>query len=98
LTGPVALKLLRQFVSSIDYVALGLDPKEIGLHSCRSSSAMAMYINKVPVYTIMLLGRWSSDASLRYIRKQCEEFGHDLSILNRLKTIPIDRNRIKVDT
>ncbi len=42
---------------------------------------MAMYINKVPVYTIMLLGRWSSDAFLRYIRKQCEEFGHDVSTL-----------------
>jgi hypothetical protein len=88
LTGPVALKLLRQFVSSIDYVALGLDPKEIGLHSCRSSSAMAMYINKVPVYTIMLLGRWSSDAFLRYIRKQCEEFGHDV-----LSTLMIQRRQ-----
>ena len=79
MTGTVALKLLRQFVTSIDHVALGIDPAEIGLHSCRSSSAMAMYINKVPVYTIMLLSRWSSDAFLRYIRKQCEEFGHDVS-------------------
>jgi hypothetical protein len=34
-----------------------------------------MYLNGVPVYTIMLLGCWSSDASLRYIRKQVESFG-----------------------
>jgi hypothetical protein len=36
---------------------------------------MAMYLNGVPVYTIMLLGRWSSDAFLRYSRKQVESFG-----------------------
>jgi len=36
---------------------------------------MAMYLNGVPVYTIMLLGRWSSNAFLRYIRKQVESFG-----------------------
>jgi hypothetical protein len=35
---------------------------------------MAMYLNRVPVYTIMLLGRWSSDAFLRYIRPQVEQF------------------------
>ena len=40
---------------------------------------MAMYLNGVPVYTIMLLGRWSSDAFLRYIRKQVESFGSGLS-------------------
>ena len=40
---------------------------------------MAMYLNGVPVYTIMLLGRWSSDAFLRYIRKQVESFGSGVS-------------------
>jgi hypothetical protein len=35
---------------------------------------MAMYLSGVPVFTIMLLGRWSSDAFLRYIRKQVQEF------------------------
>jgi hypothetical protein len=35
---------------------------------------MAMYLNGIPVYTIMLLGRWSSDAFLLYIRKQVTEF------------------------
>jgi len=34
-----------------------------------------MYLNGVPVYTIMLLGCWSSDAFLRYIQKQVESFG-----------------------
>ena len=40
---------------------------------------MAMYLNKVPVYVIMLLGRWSSDAFLRYIRKQVQQFSTGVS-------------------
>jgi len=79
LTGSQALTMLRDFIRTIDYESLGLHPDDIGLHSLRSSAAMAMYLNGVPVYTIMLLGRWSSDAFLRYIRKQVEEFDHDVS-------------------
>ena len=40
---------------------------------------MAMCLNHVPVYTIMLLGRWSSDAFLRYIRQQVTDFGSDVA-------------------
>ena len=40
---------------------------------------MAMYLGECPVYTIMLIGRWSSDAFLRYIRKQVMEFSHNVS-------------------
>ena len=58
---------------------LGLHPEDIGLHSLRASAAMAMYLNGIPVYTIMLLGRWSSDAFLRYIRKQVTEFSNGVS-------------------
>jgi hypothetical protein len=38
-----------------------------------------MYLNNVPVCTIMLLGRWSSDAFLLYIRKQVEQFSRNVS-------------------
>jgi hypothetical protein len=40
---------------------------------------MAMYLGGVPVFTIMLLGRWSSDAFLRYICKQVKEFSKGVS-------------------
>jgi hypothetical protein len=40
---------------------------------------MAMCLAGVPVYTIMLLGRWSSDAFLRYIHKQIKEFSKGIS-------------------
>ena len=78
LTAKAALAHLRCFIASVDPV-FGLKPTEIGLHSLRSSAAMAIYLNGIPVYTIMLLGRWSSDAFLRYIRKQVNEFSSNVS-------------------
>jgi hypothetical protein len=35
---------------------------------------MEMYLGEIPVYTIMLIGRWSSNAFLCYIQKQVEQF------------------------
>jgi hypothetical protein len=52
---------------------------DIGTHSIRSGAAMAMYLAGVPVFTIMLIGRWSSDAFLRYIRRQVQEFSSGVS-------------------
>jgi len=73
-----ALQILRSFIATIDS-NYGIQPTDVGLHSLRASAAMAMYLNEVPVYTIMLLGRWSSDAFLRYIRKQVTEFSNNVS-------------------
>jgi hypothetical protein len=78
LSSKSALNMLRDYIATVDS-DLNLKASEVGLHSLRSSTAMAMYLNKVPVYTIMLLGRWSSDAFLRYIRKQVQEFSNDVS-------------------
>jgi hypothetical protein len=65
--------------SSIGSSSLGFSADQIGLHLTRSGAAMAMHLLGVPVFTIMLLGRWSSDAFLRYIRKQVKEFSHGVS-------------------
>ena len=35
---------------------------------------MMMDLAKDPTYTIMLIGRWSSDVFLAYIKKQVKEF------------------------
>ena len=40
---------------------------------------MEMYLAVILVYTIMLIGRWSSDAFLRYIQKQVEQFSKHVS-------------------
>ena len=48
---------------------------------------MAMvHLDSLPVFTIMLLGRWKSNAFLNYIRKQVKQFSHNVSVrmLNNL--------------
>jgi hypothetical protein len=71
---------LRNAAVAIGEEKLGFSKDDIGTHSIRSGAAMAMYLGECPVYTIMMIGRWSSDAFLRYIRKQVEQFSHNVSI------------------
>jgi len=70
---------LRAACATIGSARLGFEPEEIGTHSLRSGAAMEMYLAGVPVYTIMLIGRWSSDAFLRYIWRQVEQFLKDVA-------------------
>lgn len=78
-SGKELLKRIRLAATAIGPDILGFTAEQIGLHSARSGAAMAMYLSGVPVFTIMLLGRWASDAFLRYIRKQVKEFSHGIS-------------------
>ena len=57
----------------------GIDIKRVGTHSLRSSCAMLLYLAEVRTSTIMLLGRWKSDAFLLYLRKQVKEFTNGVS-------------------
>ena len=73
------LVVLRSTVDTIGAKTLGFTSDEIGTHSVRASLAMMMYLAREPVYTIMLVGRWSSDAFLAYIEKQVKEFTRGVS-------------------
>ena len=82
---------IRSVVAAFGKSDLGFSPSEVGTHSVRSSTAMQLFLNKVPTYQIMLLGRWSSDAFLRYIHRQVNEFSaglSDLMIKQDFFTIP----------
>lgn len=70
---------IRAAVAFIGKDVLGFGPEDVGNHSVRASLAMMMYLAKEPVYTIMLVGRWSSDAFLSYIEKQIKEFTRGVS-------------------
>jgi hypothetical protein len=52
---------------------------KIGTHSIRLGMAMAMFLDGCPVFLIMMIGCWSSNAFLRYIRKHVKEFKHNVS-------------------
>ena len=45
----------------------GLATSKVSPHSLRAGGATALYVNGVSRETIMKLGRWKSDAALRYI-------------------------------
>ena len=73
------LVAFRENASSIGKDKLGYEKEDIGTHSNRSAAAMAMFMDDTPVYMIMLIGRWSSDAFLKYIRRQILEFSRGMS-------------------
>ena len=70
---------LRAAAASIGEDTLGFRIEDIGCHSLRSGSAMSMYLAKVPTTTIQLIGRWKSDAFIRYIREQVDCFTENVS-------------------
>ena len=78
-TSEQVLTSIRAVVMRIGKDALGYSAPEVGIHSIRSATAMAMYLACVLVFTIMLIGRWSSDTFLRYIRRQVQEFSSGVS-------------------
>lgn len=79
ITAEEVFKQIKVTVKVFGKANLGCDATEVGTHSLRSSTAMQLFLNKVPTYQIMLLGRWSSDAFLKYIRRQVQEFSSGLS-------------------
>ena len=71
--------VLRAAAEALGENKFGFKNSEIGTHSIRSGVAMTMFLGEIPVYTIMMIGRWSSDAFLKYIRKQVEQFSHNVA-------------------
>jgi len=73
------INTLRDAVGAIGEVKLGIKKEDVGTHSIRSGAAMAMYLGECPVFLIMLIGCWSSNAFLRYIRKKIMEFSQNVT-------------------
>jgi hypothetical protein len=78
-TSQQVINALRNAVGAIGKARLGISKDKIGTHSIRLGAAMAMYLGECPVYAIMLIRQWSSNAFLLYIRKQVMEFSHNVS-------------------
>jgi hypothetical protein len=80
-TDKIVIQTLRLAVKKIGEDSLGFKANEIGTHSIRSGGAMAMYLAtpQIQTYTIQLIGRWLSDAFLKYIRKQVKQFSAHIS-------------------
>jgi hypothetical protein len=73
------INALRDAVGGIREIHLGIKKEDVGTHLIRSGAAMAIYLGECPVFMIMLIGRWSSNAFLQYIRKQVMEFSQNVA-------------------
>lgn len=71
---------LRTTVQYFGASRLGVELSNIGNHSIRTSCAMLLYLANVRTSTIMLIGRWKSDAFLLYIRRQVKEFTEGVTL------------------
>lgn len=80
LSDDFTLKLLRNTCKTFGgKTTFGFSPDEIGNRSIRSGAAMALFLKDHSVHKIMILGRWSSDAFLVYIRPQVLEWTNNMS-------------------
>lgn len=72
-------------VQAIGFEILGFTSDDVGTHSNRAGGAMMMYLStpKISIYTIIMIGRWSSIAFLRYIEKQVK---HESRIMHSIKS------------
>ena len=61
---------IRTDLTTLQSWRYGILPSEVGLHSARATTAMALFLHKVPAHHIQYVGRWKSDAFLSYIRDQ----------------------------
>lgn len=80
ITQSFTLRLLRHTCRVFGGAStFGFTPREIGNKSLRSGAAMALFLRDYSVAKIMILGRWSSDAFLVYIRPQVLEWANAMS-------------------
>ena len=59
-TGKEVVNKLKDTVRAIGEEVLNIKADEVRTHSLQSGAAMAMFCGGLPVYLIMLMGRWPS--------------------------------------
>ena len=57
---------------------VGIPILKVGTHSLRSVAAMATFLESMPIFLIMMIGRWSNDGFLKQFRKQVLESSRDI--------------------
>jgi hypothetical protein len=72
------INTLRDTVVGIGEIRLGIKKEDVSMHLIRLGMAMAMYLGEHPVFMIVLIGRWSANTLLCYIRKQMMQFSQNV--------------------
>jgi hypothetical protein len=95
MTSKEITEALRDGLSVFGPEKLRIQLHKIRTHSIRSGAAMAMYLGGVPVFAIQIIGCWSSDAFMKYIRKQIDEFTNIYALFQPQPTIAWSRRKRK---
>ena len=68
-----------RFAASLCEHATGIPPENISARSLRAGGAMALLCGRIDKDTIKLLGRWHSDAMMRYLHQEAQPIYQRLS-------------------
>ena len=79
ITSEEVRKHLRRKILFIDPLQNHYKIKNIGTHSIRTSFANILHSVGISKPTVMMIGRWASDAYLRYIRHNLADFSKHIS-------------------
>ena len=72
ITGSVISHLIKKTVEKLGKSVLRFGPSGTGTHSNRPEVAVVMYLDKVPVFTIIIICRWLYDTFILLIRNQIQ--------------------------
>ena len=98
ITSEMIADLIWDGVVAIGKTKLGVFFLKIRTRSIWSGAVMDMYLAKVPIFSIMLIGQWSSTAFLKYIQKQAQEFLHGtLSKMIKIKSFKHFQNQVSTN-
>ena len=78
ITSDQTRRFIHSHVRLIGEEALGIRADDVGTHSLCSSCTMLLYLANIRTSSIMLIGRWKSDAFMLYLRKQVKEFTQEV--------------------
>ena len=89
---------LREGIFYFGKERLGFSHKEVGTHSIYSGFVMELYLDKLYPETIMIMGRGTSSAFLRYIRIQVSDLSKGISTLMKKITPSTQYQKHKLST
>jgi hypothetical protein len=79
ITSEMISNRIKYGIIAVGKMKLGILCSEVKTQSICSGTTMTMYLARVPIFSIVLIRRWSSLAFLKYIRKHVQEFSHNIS-------------------
>ena len=77
-------KTITTSAIALNLDTFGINPAQVGSHSLRAGSALALHLGNTPAHVIRKMGRWKSDAFLSYLHAQIACFSKGLSTLMSL--------------